>query len=104
MGKVSNKLTDWSQMCRRTFAENVINLAIESCLISEIPNILTPTLVSRLSDDRVAEMAAESEATQLRRRYLEEDIETLHQGLAEYRRFQPRITASELKPKLFNNL
>lgn len=90
-----DRSTDPGQACRRTFMENVINLAIESCLMSDIPTIFTPTLVNSMSSERVAELAIEPDAVKSQRRYLEEDIRILEQGLSKYRQFQPAITMGE---------
>ncbi|KAF6514656.1 hypothetical protein HZS61_005790 [Fusarium oxysporum f. sp. conglutinans] len=68
---------------RRTFTENVINLAIESCLVCELPNILTPSMVHGMSNERLQELVAESEETICRRKALEDEIEVLRKGLAE---------------------
>lgn len=67
-------------MSRRTFTENVINLAIESCLICDVSNILTPTRVDGMSEGELEELAAESADTQNRRKHLEEEIEILRHG------------------------
>ncbi|EWZ81434.1 hypothetical protein FOWG_14436 [Fusarium oxysporum f. sp. lycopersici MN25] len=75
---------------RRTFTENVINLAIESCLVCELPNILTPSMVYGMSNERLQELVSESEETICRRKALEEEIEVLRKGLAVCRRYQPR--------------
>ncbi|KAJ4077728.1 hypothetical protein NW761_012046 [Fusarium oxysporum] len=75
---------------RRTFTENVINLAIESCLVCELPNILTPSMVYGMRNERLQELVSESEETICRRKALEEEIEVLRKGLAVCRRYQPR--------------
>ncbi|KAF5624515.1 interferon-induced GTP-binding Mx [Fusarium sp. NRRL 52700] len=75
---------------RRTFTENVINLAIESCLICDLPNILTPSMVHGMSNERLQELVAESEETICRRKALEAEIEMLRKGLVICRRYQPR--------------
>jgi hypothetical protein len=83
------------QMSRRTFTDNVINLAIENCLVCNIPDILTPTKVDRMSEERLAELAAESEETTSRRTYLDEEIGILREGLAQCRRYRPRTVTGE---------
>ncbi|OHE96944.1 dynamin family protein [Colletotrichum orchidophilum] len=74
----------------RTFTDNLINLAIETCLIRDLPNILTPRDVSSMSDARLAELAAESEEVRQYRVQLQEDITMLKKGLEQCRRYKPR--------------
>jgi hypothetical protein len=83
------------QMSRRTFTDNVINLAIESCLVCDIPDILTPTKVDRMSEERLAELAAESTEMTSRRKNLDEEIGILREGLAQCRRYRPRTVTRE---------
>jgi len=78
------------EMSRRTFTDNVINLAIESCLICHIPDILTPTMVDSMDKERLSELAAESEEITTRRGNLQEEVDILRQGLAQCRRYKPR--------------
>ena len=67
-----------------------MNLAIEACLVQDIPSIFTPTEVGRMSSEQLAELAAEDEITQSRRALLAEEIEMLNDGLAQCRRYKPR--------------
>ncbi|KAF7556976.1 hypothetical protein G7Z17_g1042 [Cylindrodendrum hubeiense] len=78
----TDKVIDMMMMSRRTFTDNVVNLAIESCLVCHIPDILTPTKVDRMSDVRLQELAAESAGTISRRQTLKEEIDVLRDGLA----------------------
>lgn len=77
-------------MSLRTFTDNVINLAVESCLVYDIPDILTPTKVDRMSKERLEELAGESDDTSSRRQSLQEEVKILRQGLAQCRRYKPR--------------
>lgn len=77
-------------MSRRTFTENVITLAIESCLLCDLPDILAPKMVYRMNDTQLTEVAAESEDVQSDRRMLEGEIEALKEGLYKCRRCRPR--------------
>ncbi|KND93676.1 Interferon-induced GTP-binding protein Mx3 [Tolypocladium ophioglossoides CBS 100239] len=88
--KVIDMMEAYYEMSRRTFTDNVINLAIESCLICDIPDILTPTKVDRMSKEALGELAAESEDAQSRREHLQEEVEILRQGLEQCRRYKPR--------------
>ncbi|KAF4450002.1 hypothetical protein F53441_6786 [Fusarium austroafricanum] len=88
--KVIDMMVTYYEMSRRTFTDNVINLAIESCLVCSIPDILTPSQVDRMSTERLRELAAEPIETTSRRTALQTEVETLRQGLAHCRRYRPR--------------
>lgn len=77
-------------MALRTFTDNLINLAIESCLVRELPSILSPRDVNSMSDARLAELAAESDEVRSQRLQLQKDITLLKQGLEQCRRYKPR--------------
>ncbi|KAK2039836.1 hypothetical protein LZ31DRAFT_558404 [Colletotrichum somersetense] len=84
-------------MSLRTFTDNLNNLVIESCLIQDLPAIFTPKLVNRMDDEKLAELAAESEEVQTYRSQLREDIKLLKQGLQQCRRYRIR-GAPEARP------
>lgn len=69
------------KMSRRTFIENLINLAVENCLICDIPSILTPKKVNRMSEETVRDLASESYEILLKREVLQEQTRTLREGL-----------------------
>ncbi|KAM0546200.1 hypothetical protein ACHAPJ_010984 [Fusarium lateritium] len=77
-GKVIDMMQAYYEMSRRTFTDNVINLAIESCLVCDIPDILTPTQVDLMSKERLQEQS------------LQNEVEILRKGLAQCRRYRPR--------------
>ncbi|KAH6893128.1 P-loop containing nucleoside triphosphate hydrolase protein [Thelonectria olida] len=93
--KVIDSMLAYYEMSRRTFTDNVINLAIESCLVCDIPDILTPTEVDGMSEERLEELAAESTDTTSRRKNLDEEVGILREGLAQCRRYRPRTVTSE---------
>ena len=78
------------QMTRRTFTDNVINLAQESCLICDIPEILTPIKINSLNAEELNDLAAETESAALRRERLEKESVVLKKGLEQCRRYRPR--------------
>lgn len=84
-------------MSRRTFIDNVVNLVIEKCLVRHLPLILTPNLVGRFSDDKIQELAAESQDTQAYRAQLTQEAESLRHGLEKCRKWTPRAKASKAK-------
>lgn len=69
------------QMSRRTFIENVVNLVVENCLICDIPSILTPKKVNRMSEETLRDLASESHEVLLKREVLQEQTRTLREGL-----------------------
>ncbi|KJZ73242.1 hypothetical protein HIM_07439 [Hirsutella minnesotensis 3608] len=96
--KVIDIMETYYELCRQTFTENVLNLVVESCLVRDIPNILTPTEVGLMSAERLNELAAESEDAQSRREQLGTEIDILRQGLEQCRRYKPRLVTI-LNPK-----
>lgn len=80
-------------MALQTFTDNLINLAIESCLIQDLSSLFTPRLVNSMDDKKLAELAAESEEVRDHRSQLLKDIKLLKQGLEQCRRYKPRPTA-----------
>ncbi|KAK6208506.1 interferon-induced GTP-binding protein Mx [Colletotrichum tabaci] len=80
-------------MALQTFTDNLTNLAIESCLIQELPGIFTARLVNDMDNDKLAELAAETEETREHRALLREEIKQLTQGLEQCRRYKPRAAA-----------
>lgn len=79
-------------MALRTFTDNLINLATESCLIQDLPGLFTPRLVNSLDNSKLAKLAAESEDVRNHRLQLQGDIQLLKQGLEQCRRHRPRAT------------
>lgn len=69
------------KMSLKTFAENVVNLAVENCLISDLPTILTPSMVIRMSEDELKHLVSESEEVQAERLRLQHEVKILGEGL-----------------------
>lgn len=84
-------------MSLRTFTDNVINLAVENCLVCGIPDILTPQKVHRMSEERLRELAEESEELQSQRNTLQKEVEVLRKGLRKCRQHQPRQLTCQLR-------
>ncbi|KAK3946031.1 P-loop containing nucleoside triphosphate hydrolase protein [Diplogelasinospora grovesii] len=80
-GKVIDMAMTHFQISLRTFAENVVNLAVENCLISDLPTILTPSMVIRMDEERLKELASESEDVQIERHALQYEVKILREGL-----------------------
>ncbi|KAH0428256.1 hypothetical protein CcaCcLH18_09146 [Colletotrichum camelliae] len=97
-GRAIETMQTFYDMALRTFTDNLINLALESCLIQELPGIMTPKAVNEMDDKRLAELAAESEEIRERRTQLQTDIKLLKQGLDQCRRHRPRGVTREKGP------
>lgn len=77
-------------MSRQTFTENVINLAVESCLVFNIPDILTFQKVNAMSEDQLRQLAAESEEVLAEREMLQQQAGLLRQALQKCRQYGRR--------------
>ena len=83
-------------MSLRIFVDNVINLAVESCLVCDLPDILTPRKVDRMSASKLTELAAESDEVQSQRLALQNEVRILREGLRRCQRHRPRELTGEL--------
>ncbi|KAK3292818.1 P-loop containing nucleoside triphosphate hydrolase protein [Chaetomium fimeti] len=81
---------EYYKMSLRVFTDNVMTLALENCLISDIPNILSPEKVYDMTDDKVTTLAAESKQIRREREELQTQLEKLRLGLAACREHRPR--------------
>ncbi|TRX93943.1 hypothetical protein FHL15_005021 [Xylaria flabelliformis] len=78
------------QISLGTFAQNVVNLVAENCLVSDLHTILTPSIVVRLNEERLKELASESDEVRGKRKTLQHEIGILREGLMKCRRSRPR--------------
>jgi uncharacterized coiled-coil DUF342 family protein len=83
------------QMSIWTFTENVINLAVEHCLIYHISDIFTTGKVCEMSDDRLKQLAEESEELRQERESIHRHIKDLKEALDMIRRHRPRVIPGE---------
>ncbi|KAK1755551.1 interferon-induced GTP-binding protein Mx [Echria macrotheca] len=77
------------------FANNVTILALENCLISEIPDIFTPEKLYELSDDSIVSLASESTQTTKEREEIQTLLRNLEKSLAVCQKYLPRRSASK---------
>ena len=82
-------------MSLRTFTENVTILAVENCLISELPSILTSSMVYEMDEEMLTTLVAESSEVRQERMELERDIRVLTEGLRICKRQRPREMTGE---------
>ncbi|KAK0716377.1 hypothetical protein B0H67DRAFT_261912 [Lasiosphaeris hirsuta] len=85
---------EYYDMSLRVFTDNVITLALENCLISDIPNILCPENVYDMADEKVVTLAAESKQIRKEREELQTQLEKLRMGLTACREYRPRGSTS----------
>ncbi|KAM0277942.1 hypothetical protein ACHAQH_005486 [Verticillium albo-atrum] len=98
--RIIDTVQTFYNMSLRTFTDNLINLAVESCLVRQLPDILSPRTVTDMSDETLSALAAESEEVCHRREQLQGDITLLKKGLEQCRRYRPRLEfASSSQPK-----
>ncbi|KAK4237082.1 P-loop containing nucleoside triphosphate hydrolase protein [Achaetomium macrosporum] len=88
--KVINLMTAYYEMSLRTFIDNVINLAVESCLVRDIPTILTVAKVGGMTPETLEGLASESEEFRNQRDRLQKEVEILTEGLRECQRHERR--------------
>ncbi|KAH8887890.1 hypothetical protein GQ53DRAFT_796090 [Thozetella sp. PMI_491] len=88
--KVLNLMMTHYQMSLTTFADNVINLAIETCLIRDLPNILSPKGVTRMPDAAVQQISALYKDGEREKQKLEKEILGLSSILQTCQRLRPR--------------
>ncbi|KAK9780106.1 putative GED domain-containing protein [Seiridium cardinale] len=65
----------------RTFAENMVILAVENCLLEDIPGIFTTEEVIQMDDDEILLLTSESEDIASRRSLLQEECDVLNNNL-----------------------
>jgi len=88
-------------MSLRTFIDNVVILAIENCLISELPTVLEPNMVRCMDDEKIVLLVAERPGVAERRKQLDEEVLSVRHSLEIYERhrlMEPPKGMSSLLP------
>ncbi|TRX89301.1 hypothetical protein FHL15_009738 [Xylaria flabelliformis] len=85
-----DKSETYYELSLRIFTDNVIILAIENCLIKDLPTIFTTGVVSQMNDEMLERLAAESADIQVERAELEVECEALQKGLDLCRTYRTR--------------
>ncbi|KAI0852872.1 P-loop containing nucleoside triphosphate hydrolase protein [Daldinia vernicosa] len=85
-----DKCETYYEMSLRTFVDNVIILAVENCLIRDLPSIFTTTRVNKMEDDELERLASESPEVQTERKELRAEYEALKKGLQICNKFKER--------------
>jgi hypothetical protein len=81
LGVVS--MTDFRQVARKTFVDNVCKQVIERHLLRPLPKLFSPEIVAGYSEGELLRIAAESPQNLARRSYLKELRETLTNSLTD---------------------
>ncbi|CAG9948601.1 unnamed protein product [Clonostachys rosea f. rosea IK726] len=91
---LSTCVDPWFSSALGTFAVNVINLAIERCLISGIAKIFTVTQVCQMSKEQLDELAAEPDDIQDRRELLGSYVRVLESPLSLCQKYRPKAVTT----------
>lgn len=68
--QVVNVMQSYYQVALGVLVDNVAILAIEQCLLEELDGLIPPSIAIRASEEKLALLASETEATATRRQYL----------------------------------
>ncbi|OAA55468.1 Dynamin, GTPase domain protein [Cordyceps fumosorosea ARSEF 2679] len=88
--RIVNMMQAYYEISRRTFLDNVTNLAVEGCLIQHLPSIFTSKQVAAMDESELHKLASESGDVQSRRDQLSQEIDSLKKGMEQCRRWRPR--------------
>ncbi|RYP76351.1 hypothetical protein DL771_001790 [Monosporascus sp. 5C6A] len=89
-----DKSETYYEMSLRTFTDNVIVLAIENCLVRDLPNVFTTRAVNRMEPAKLEQLASESPDIQQERAELQGEIDALTKGLESCNRYRDRPMTS----------
>ncbi|PHH62623.1 hypothetical protein CDD81_6857 [Ophiocordyceps australis] len=96
---VVNSVQCHYEISHRTFSDNVMNLAIEGCLINDLPTLFTPAMVGNMTSEQLQDLVGEPAENQVRRRELGEKIQMLQDALQECIKHKPRfLTVLQSRP------
>ncbi|EAQ83169.1 hypothetical protein CHGG_10987 [Chaetomium globosum CBS 148.51] len=87
--KVIDQMAIYYKTSLLTFVDNIISLAIEFCLIRDLPTIFTPTKVDGMDTARLQYLASETEDLQRQRQELQQEVTILREGLRKCQRHRP---------------
>lgn len=80
----------------KVFVDNFSVLAVEKCMLSDLPHILSPDIIMKLNDDTISAIAAESENSMVERQRATEKVKTLQEGLVTLNRLSRPRNAGKL--------
>ncbi|KAK5994659.1 Interferon-induced GTP-binding protein Mx [Cladobotryum mycophilum] len=103
--RVINNMVEYYGMSLRSFTENIVILAVENVLMSDIHNVFSDIL--GFADEKLTALAGESEKIQSKRRSLSDELTTLKKGLETCHKYRkpglPTITAEICRLSLKRN-
>ncbi|KAM0807103.1 putative GED domain-containing protein [Seiridium cardinale] len=91
-----NKAESYYEISLRTFTENMVILAIENCLIEDLPHLFTSEKVNQMENEELEQLAAETEELRLERAQVKEEHDSLKKGLefcSKYRKREASLFA-----------
>ncbi|KAI2601738.1 P-loop containing nucleoside triphosphate hydrolase protein [Hypoxylon sp. NC1633] len=89
-----DKSETYYDMALRTFTDNVVVLAVENCLIRDLPSIFTTEKMNQMEVDELERLASESPEIQVERQELQAEYDALMKGLHICNRFKERKITS----------
>ncbi|KAK4096462.1 hypothetical protein N658DRAFT_519189 [Parathielavia hyrcaniae] len=98
--EVIDMMLAYYRMSMNTFVHNVVNLAVEGCLVWDIPTIFTPKTVAEMSTARLVDLASESEELRAIRRRLQDEVAALREALQVCKEHKPREPTEQPKRKI----
>ncbi|KAI0026161.1 hypothetical protein F4780DRAFT_11423 [Xylariomycetidae sp. FL0641] len=90
VGELIDKAETYYDMSLRTFADNIIVLAVENCLVTEIPSIFTTEMVCQMSSEEVKRLGAEAPEIQVERTEVQAEYDALRKGLTLCNKYRAR--------------
>lgn len=96
-----DKSETYYEMSLRTFTDNVVVLAVENCLMRDLPSIFTTTRVNGMEDNELERLASESPEVQTERKELQAEYDALKKGLQICNKFKER--KSTVMPSILAN-
>lgn len=82
-------------MSLRTFTDNVVILAIENCLVRDLPNLFTTRVVNRMQQAELKQLASESPDIRQERTEVQAEYDALKKGLEACNKHRDRPMTSE---------
>ncbi|KAB8356712.1 hypothetical protein FH972_024287 [Carpinus fangiana] len=76
------------KIAKETLIDNFSTLAIEDCLLSQIPDLLTPQVITKLDDEEIGTIAMETETTAWDRSEIEKRLELCASALTKLEKIQ----------------
>ncbi|KAH9886830.1 P-loop containing nucleoside triphosphate hydrolase protein [Xylariomycetidae sp. FL2044] len=85
-----DKSETYYEISMRTFSDNMITLAIENCLVAQLPSIFTTERVNNMEDEELERLASESPENQAERQEIQKEIAALREALQICNRYKGR--------------